>query len=387
MKQFLLALLFITGVSSVSFSQDAIYTATGNRLENAQLSDISEDRITFTVQRGDKTSTHNLLRENVLVAFSSTGNFLAIGDLSSDISVAKQQLKAFQTAAPRSDGTDYLVKAIPFSVIPAKISYSNTAVVNYLTSDGQSASIPVGELIAILHRDGRHTLFIDPVEVAPLLASIKQKIDNGLAPMHSSSPPKAATKIPQTESKTPDDPNPIDKRKETVVPQTSSSVLSEADYQYYRQKSLQKVEEFVSYLNVITDKSLSTDMRNKAIDHASSLFMPAATIEVTSKSKPGSKRYPIRQYLANLKLLPYESTSIEWTDIQYMKDLSLAADGNYYGVISGQQTFLGYGKGGSYTDITPKNIRVKLKKDTVTIDGADKNKWNLLLGSIGVAAN
>ena len=171
---------------------------------------------------------------------------------------------------------------------------------------------------------------------------------------------------------------------------TSKLVLSDADYQLYRAKALQRVDEFVSYLNVITNKSLSTVQKDEAIDQAVKLFMPAATIEVTSNSRPGSRRYPIRQYLSRLKLLPYSSAKIEWSEVQYIKEMSQAADGNYYGVITGQQTFVGYGNKGDnvlYSDVTPKRVRVKLERRQVTFNGADVVNWNLLLGNIGVAAN
>ncbi|MVM36422.1 hypothetical protein GO730_00170 [Spirosoma sp. HMF3257] len=118
--------------------------------------------------------------------------------------------------------------------------------------------------------------------------------------------------------------------------------------------------------------------------------MPAATIEVTSKSRPGARRFPVREYLTRLKLLPYSSTKIEWSEIQYIKEMSQAADGNYYGVITGQQTFVGYGGNPGdviYTDVTPKRVRVKLERYQMSYDGTDITKWNLLLGNIGVAAN
>jgi hypothetical protein len=114
--------------------------------------------------------------------------------------------------------------------------------------------------------------------------------------------------------------------------------------------------------------------------------MPGATMEVTSKSQPGSRRYPIATYLNRLKLLPYSSTKIEWTEVDFIKELTQAADGNYYGIINGEQRFTGYGTNNVlYDDIVGKTVRVKLKRMEIERDGQQQVKWNLLLGSIGVS--
>ena len=397
MKKQLLFVFFFFSLTLDLCAQDAIYTANGNRLDNAQLADLTEDRVIFTVQKADKPSTYNFQRQNVLVAFRK-GNFLIVKDLNADLGRAKQELQTFLTTTAWQD-KDYLIRAVPFAVIPAKISYESDVLINYVTNEGKSASISKGELIAVLYRDGRHNLIRDASEVAPLLAELKKPIEASLQPVLNQPVAKAPTPSArkpvetvsgtkpsqsaevQSSEKSPQ-PNEI-----ASSPQLNKLILSEADYQSYRQKALDKVDEFSSYLNVITNKSLSAYERNQAVDQAASLFMPAATIEVTSNKRPGARRYPIRTYLNNLKLLPYSSTKIEWTEVQYLKELSQAADGNYYGIITGQQTFIGYGAGNTqYSDITPKNVRVKLERYHLTRNGQDDVKWNLLLGSIGVSA-
>ena len=264
---------------------------------------------------------------------------------------------------------------------------------------GQAASIPKADLIAIFYNDGRYSLVKEPAsEAISILADLKKPLDENVVsvaaqakptvkapkepelvekPVSNSitQPPKAEEKKPKSDSTT----------VLIVEPQVNKMSLSDEQYKYYRNKAIDKVKEFSTYLNVITNKSLSTDARNQAIDQATSLFMPAATIEVTSSKRLGARRYPIRTYLNNLKLLPYSATKIEWTDINYVKELSQAADGNYYGLITGQQTFFGYGNGVSYSDVTQKNVRVKLQRYHMTKDGQDEVKWNLLLGSIGVS--
>lgn len=389
MGKTLRTLFLIFSWPSMLYAQDAIYTANGNRLENAHLTDVTEDRIMFTVQQPDKLSTYTFQRQNVLVAFRK-GNFLIVSKLSDDLTKAKQELQTFLTTTAWQD-KDYLLKAVPFQLIPAKIAYENDAIVNYLTNDGKSASISKGELIAILYSDGHHSLIRDPVEVTPLLAALTKPIGSSPATTVPQTPTKTPT--PVSQDVVPTDKSTIEQSSSTqqatttaLVPQVSKLVLTDQEYKGYRQKALDRVEEFSSYLNVITNKSLSAYDRDQAIDQAASLFMPAATIEVTSAKRPGARRYPIRTYLNNLKLLPYSSTHIEWTEIQYLKELSQAADGNYYGVITAQQTFIGSGTNTQYSDITRKNVRVKLERYNLTKNGQEDVKWNLLLGSIGVSA-
>ena len=383
MKQTLLLFFLFFGSLSTSSAQDAIYTANGNRLNNARITDLTDDRVMFTVQQNDKLSPISLQRQNVLVAFRK-GNFLIISKLSPDLTQAKGALQTFLTTTAWQD-KDYLLRAVPFGVIAAKIAYENDAIVNYTTNDGKSASISKGELIAIFYSDGRHSVIRDPSEAAPLLAELTKPIGTPIA--QTTAPQTAVPVAPEPTSVTQSSSEQPPRISQPMLsPQVSKLVLSEMDYQHYRKKALDKVDEFASYLNVITDKSLSAYARNQAIDQAASLFMPAATIEVSSTKRPGARRYPIRTYLNNLKLLPYSSTHIEWTEVQYLKELSQAADGNYYGIITAQQTFIGQGTNTQYSDITPKNVRVKLERYNLTRDGQEDVKWNLLLGSIGITA-
>ncbi|GAB3991923.1 hypothetical protein GCM10028807_23520 [Spirosoma daeguense] len=384
MKKILLLSLFLFSLKASLYAQDngdVIYTANGNRLDRAQITDLTEDRVVFKMKQENGTITRSLLRQNVLVAFR-TGNFLVIDKLSADLSQAKQQLQTFLTTAAWQ-GKDYLLKAVPFEIIPAKISYESDVIVNYINNKSQSASIPKGELIAIFRNDGGHNFLRVTNEGSSMLGEVGKPIGITQSQMVSSATetPIPSEPTPGSVSKAP----PVDTQPANT-PQGKKVTLSDADYQYYRKKALEKVDKFASYLNVITDKSQSSYVRDQAINQAASLFMPAATIEVSSTKRPGVRKFQIRTYLNNLKLLPYSSTQIEWSEIQYLKELSQAMDGNYYGIITAQQTFIGRGRDAFYSDVTPKNVRVKLEQYHLTKDGKDDVKWNLLLGSIGISA-
>ena len=412
-KCLLFALLTFSLLSRLS-AQDVIYTASGNRLPDARLISATEDKVTFTVQQ----RTLSFQRQTLLVAFSHTGNFQIISELSVDPVQAQQQIQAYLSTPIITGDYDYLVKLVPLSVIPAKISYESDVAVNYKTHTGSSASISTNELAMILYHDGKHKLLRDAADVVGLLPEVRKKIKE---PDTTQTQPAsiASPTVPRSESLTvipqpaitspaladtadpkivininnsPASPKPAPEPTTPLASADNASAkpsLNEANYQSYRAKALQKVDEFVSYLNIITDKKLSSDEKDKAVRQASKLFMPAATIEVTSKTRPGSRRYPIGEYLNRLKLLPYSSAKIEWSEVQYLKELSQAADGNYYGVITGQQTFMGYGNQGDkpiYSDVTQKRVRVKLESYEKLVDGKSNINWNVLLGNIGVAA-
>lgn len=383
MKQFLLAIFL--GLSVSALAQDAIYTKNGNVLPDARLTDVQDDRVSFTIN--GKTQTFK--RENILFAFTSNGNYLVVNELSPNTVRAQEQLKAFLAAPPRNDDRDYLIRAVPLSVIPAVIAYESDQLVNYNTPEGKSGSISKGELVAILHRDGRHNILrTDYAEVSPLLVDVHTRIKPTASPMPVQAAPVAApdpTPIAQPVSP------PVTKDPSVVIKPTEDDVaakysLSPSQQQLYRKKSLQKVDEFVSYLNVITNKSLPTTVRDEAIRNASELFMEGSTMEVTSTSQPGSRSYTINAYLNRLKLLSYSSTKIEWSEVNFIKELTQAVDGNYYGLITGSQKFTGMSNGRvKYTDYTDKNVRVKLKRGSKAVNGEEVVTWDLLLGSISIS--
>ncbi|QJD78882.1 hypothetical protein [Spirosoma rhododendri] len=380
MKHLLLSILL--GLSGSALAQDAIYTKNGHQLPDARLTDVQDDKVSFTIN--GKTQTFK--RENILFAFTSNGNYLVINELSTNTTKAQEQLKTFLAAPPRNDDRDYLIQAVPLKVIPAMIAYESDQLVNYNTLEGKSGSISKGELVAILHRDGHHTILRpDYGEVSPLLEAVHDRIRPNASPKSvqtkpeiSSGPEKASENPPRNDSSV--------VIKQTEVDIAAKYSLSPSQQQLYRKKSLQKVNEFVAYLNVITNKSLPTTVRDEAIRNACELFMEGSTMEVTSTSQPGSRKYTITEYLNRLKLISYSSTKIEWSEVNFIKELTQAVDGSYYGLISGSQKFTGSSNGRvKYIDYTDKNVRVKLKRGIKTQDGEEVVTWDLLLGSISVA--
>ncbi len=378
-------------------AQDVIYFENGDPLPNTRITFIDDTKVVLTVERDGNPKEHQFGRSRILMAFTKAGNYLLVSELSTNVDQARQQLQTFLNAPPRADGTDYLIKAVPLTVIPARISYESAEVVNYKTPEGTVASIGKGELIGIVYKDGRHLLTVTAGEAAPLLTEVRESLN---PQGNSAQPPAPAVPFSQaTEKSTPPvataEPAPAAQKPPAestpgapVQPVKTASgrviALTEDEKENYRQHSLQRVEEFVTYIGIITDKERSNDEKDKAIGLAKKLFLPDAMIEVTSINRVGSRQTPIGQYLNRLKLLPYIYTRVEWIQSRFVKDLTQEADGNYYGTIAGQQTFTGLGANGQvrYEDLTDKNVRVKLESRQTIVDGQEIDKWRVLLGDV-----
>ncbi|GAB3709465.1 hypothetical protein GCM10027592_45620 [Spirosoma flavus] len=401
----LVCLLILSLSNSHTWAQDVIYfSSDGTSVADARLVDLIGDKIVFTVGVDGDAKTHKFGRSSILMAFTKAGNYLLMSELATDLEQAKQQLRTFLEAPPRNDGKDFLIKAVPLTVIPAEITYESDDAVNYKAASGNSASINKVELMAILYRDGRHSIIAPAGDVAPILAESRPSIYGSSKPATSVPSSKTATNgqaetTPIKTSAT--EPVAVQTTSPTTEPSTAQpvtapnvtltrprKVLSEEEKEIYRQKSMSRVDEFVAYINIITDKSVSDDAKERAIAQAEKLFIKGSTIEVTSTRRPGSNKLSIKNYLNRLKLLPYKTTQIEWADTKFINDLTQETDGNYYGTIAGEQTFVGKDANGKpmYIDKVSKNVRVKLESYQKVIDGQEIDKWRVLLGNVSVEA-
>jgi|GEM_PF-1093472 len=422
LRSFIKITLLISLLPLLSLAQETVYLANGNR-SPGKLTAAEGEKLTITVNRNGKPANFSLRRENILLAFANDGRFLVVSLLDADPAKAQQEIDEFNKGNS-SSAYDVLVKIAPASVVAGSISYESDALVNYKSTTGVAASISKRELAAIIYRDGRHRLVAPPNQAVSALISTRSEVFKLLtsppplsvrkaAPVPAKPPaakpigkPNSSGKVSAVKTKTvlvaqPEPgPQPVAEKPAEVAkatPPTEPAVspavsekptLSDAQYQEYRASALQRVDEFVAYLNVITDKDLDDDKKDKAIKEAIALFMPDATIDVASNKRPGVRKYKIEAYLKNLKMLPYAQTTIEWTEMQYVSELTQAADGDYYGMITGQQTFTGYAENGKdvlYTDVTEKSVKVKLESYRKSGNDGPSLKWAVLLGNIGLA--
>ena len=382
LQLFVVCLLLITIAAQ---AQDVIYFDNGDAAADVRLKGVTADKL--IVQSNTSTKESSFSRSKILLAFRKNGNYLLISELASDLTQAKQQVNDFLSSPPRSSEYDFLIKAAPLSVIPGQITYESDEIVNYKTTGGNAASISKNELVAIIHKDGHHLLIAQPGDAAPLLAEVRPDLANGGKAVE---PPKPEPVQPKVDAAVavakPEERPPVRSTLPDTAP-SSTRTLNEEEKESYRQKSLQKVDEFTSYISIITDKDNSSSEKDLAIEQALKLFVDERQdVEVTSLKRAGSRKIPIREYLLRLKLLPYKFTKIEWVETKFIRDLTLENDGSYYGTVAGQQTFTGYDSNGKplYSDVTDKNVRVKLAPYQKIIDAKMELKWRVLLGSIRV---
>ncbi len=415
MKHLYITIIILLSNVFTTQAQETLYWSNGSSFP-FKLVEATESIVKVGEMKGERMVKRSVPRENVLVAFNARGNYLLVSDLPSDPAQASQQIMNFYNAAGPSN--DLLVQANPLKVIECSISYKSDNVVNYNTPQGTTASVNRNELALIIFKDGHHEFISPPAEAATLLESAKAQIQKAISQPAKKSVPEAqsnvvaqktaeaaAEPVPApaqkwTEPVAEKQPEPAAQRQLGPVAQKPAEPvtrvaapekgLSDEEISSYGKKGIKKVDEFVQYLNIISDKNIDPDKKDEAIDQAVKLFLADATIEVSSANLRGKRKYPVKDYLTRLKLLPYSSTNIAWNEVNYVKDLTEASDGNYYGTITGSQTFTGYGANNQdvmYSDVTQKSVKVKLQSYKKTVEGQQTTNWDILLGNVGISVN
>lgn len=396
MKRFILFWLLI--FASPLYAQFTVYFVNGNKITAQTIESYQEGKFKMQVKRGESVITNTRHRDGIALIVKGAA-YLVVSSLNnlSDAD-ATQQVNNFLNAPVIAPKADLIIKSLPTEVILANISTENDDIINYVNESKESASINKNEIVAVIRKNGSHEILKEFVEAASLLGSVKNTVDQSVnqvivptSPTPSPVPTPPPTPMPVTEPVLVPEPSPkpqpIVKPEPGIQPKPTPS-LTEGELEGYREKAKQKVDAFYGYLNVIVDKQRAKAEKDIAVETAARLFMPNSMIEVDSDKNPGQiKKYTVREYLKRLQLLPYSTAKIEWSEVQYIKDLSQEKDGNYYGIISGQQTFMGYGKENEvmYSDVRKKNVKVKLQSYEKQIDGQTAFNWDVLLGNIGLS--
>lgn len=354
-------------------AQEKFYWNNGSSFSN-RIVEADERELKYEEKKGDTPHKRTMDRENVIVAFNAYGMYLVIDKLPNDPETSRMTLKKFYntTGCP----TDVLIRATPLEVIPATIRVEGEAI-NYLTEAGKPASINKRDLVAIIYKNGSHQLLREPDEAKSFLISafdqVRRYCSSKPAPKDLVMPDNKKMPIVQAPEKAPGKP-----------------VLDQKEYQEYSKKALVVVEQFASYLEVIASRNFSMNERDAAVKNALKLFLPDSKIKVSSKNRKAITEQSIESYLKRLKMLPYGEVQIKWSNIEYVDQFKQAEDGNYYGRIIGSQSFTGFSETGEsvkYSDVTRKDVKVKLQSYEKQVDGKDQVNWSVLLGNIGVVEN
>ncbi len=162
--------------------------------------------------------------------------------------------------------------------------------------------------------------------------------------------------------------------------------LSEADYEEYAAKAMNKAEYLSHYLALLCNRDLDAYDKEQAVENALKLFVHDSTlVQVSSVTRDEVTTYRVSEYLDHLSLLDYDKVELLWRNVQYITKFRLATDGNYYGTITVEQVFQGYKEGKPiYEDITQKDIEIVLGNFLKEESGTSEYVWDVLLSDIGV---
>ncbi len=163
--------------------------------------------------------------------------------------------------------------------------------------------------------------------------------------------------------------------------------LSPEQLEAFKIAAQRKTVALNNYIKVISNKSEKEAIRSKSIALALRLFVDdKQPVQVSSALNESVKNITIRQYLNNLKVLPYRRVDIRWFDIAYVREFKKGRDGKYYAVITIFQEYKGFSAEGQllYTDITQKEIEVVLDRLTRRIGDTEVKEWDVLLRGIRV---
>ncbi len=388
MKRIYTLLVSFGLTAQLAFAQDVVYLNDQTNLTGT-VAEITAEKVSLRVAKGESTIKFSYGADKVAAVVNQRGRFLCMNQLSALPADERDRLISQFMTGTDFPAHDIIIRAIPSEVIYGKVSYAQGDAVNYTTLDGAASSLAKSDLAGIFYSNGKHELFADAsflCDKPNLLAS------EPVAGSGTTAPAPPATEQPAPAEPKPK-PEPVADNGNTpakpVTPSNGPNVLKLTDQQYddYRTQALERVQEFAVLLGLIADKTADASQKDKAITQVLKMFKPDAAIEVSSMVRGGQPNtYRIKDYLIRLKLLPYKNVSLEWSDIQYVQELTQKDDGNYYGKIKGEQRFSGLNSKGEvqYGDVTQKDVDVMLTPYKKKKEGLDEGKWAVLLGNVGV---
>jgi len=172
----------------------------------------------------------------------------------------------------------------------------------------------------------------------------------------------------------------------SVKGQDPPKTLTNQELQDFHDETLKRIKSFVDFLGVIADKNRSFEERNDAIQTVMLMFEKGATVEVSNINKGEVKTHKLRQYLENVKSLPYSRIEITNYDAARLDNWTRQSDGSYRATGTFFQEFKGWHKDQGdtrpYGDRTTKKIDADLR---VREDTFYKEKhWMVLFRNVTV---
>lgn len=141
------------------------------------------------------------------------------------------------------------------------------------------------------------------------------------------------------------------------------------DLQKEAQRKVNNLSTYISQIGT-KDPAVTRDQKLSAINQSLKLFLDEnRVIEVSNVNSKEIQPYPVRTYLERIRMLPFATVEIKWSNIYIAKDLIMVSDNPlaYEGIISVVQTFKGCYKESQacYQDVTYKNIKIRVEAESV----------------------
>ncbi|MEO6720596.1 MAG: hypothetical protein ABIN67_09515 [Ferruginibacter sp.] len=349
--------------------QDIIYSE--SEKTPGKITEIASDVIKYSNSENPAV-INTVSKEKVAFIFNSSGHYYVV-DNKNPAKPAAQFLQSNNTF-PASDMilTSYGTK------LSCEIEKEEDGRIFYARNDSVS-NIQITSVTLVIYKNGNHKIYTDDFNQLRTILRINEtkqfdgNIENSTTGLVIKSTVDSNVAKHATDNR-------------EIIKNMDSDGELDIDYDEYEKRSMQKTSDLSSYLKILCDKSTVYDRAEKAINQACMLFINEdAMVSVSSKNTKAIARYKIRSYLTKLKLIKYDKVDIEWTKIQYISKLRKGPDGNYYGVISFEQTFRGYIDNRMvYGDVTRKNIEIILIEYKKSVEGKTKSSWDVLLSDIGI---
>jgi hypothetical protein len=407
-----LCVCMVTGAAARS--QDRIYMERDTK--EGRVVNITADHIKYQNAKRNGALT-TVARDKVLVVFNQAGHFLVVPTLTDSLEQSQRMVKDFVKGTASPEPTDKLI-TLQQEVINCHIESEAKRTVQFVTTQGPK-QISKSQLAAIIYKDGHHKIMTGIKKAIDPLAAVQKRILDRYTPAQPevskedvATVPVVATDtvtVPATNASSSIRPVPVqtgpDMAQAPVTEVAASTntggvaattdkpgkqyieALGEVKFEEYERKALAKTNDLKVYIQQLCDKQLEWVDADKFIDMAVGLFTgEEARVETSSVNSSNVSRFRIREYLRRIKLIQYDKVEIEWTHVQYVSKLRKGPDGNYYGVISFEQTFKGYSGDNQlqYSDVTRKNIEVILKTYNRYVDGKSVPTWDVFLSEIKV---
>ncbi len=351
-------------------AQDVIYPSSGEPI-SCKIVSVEGNKIKYSIPKNPGPA-YIMDASDALMAFHASGNVLTFP-------IANNAEGAGFLNPPATKKQDLIVTMANEVIECQSVSLGKKDIKYKKSGEKKEEKMARNDVAVVLYRNGNYEFGVDPLQAVVPIKMAKAQIDQ-------------LTGVSATTLTTKREAEPIEK--ETAKGNTQELENEAAfpggpeEFERFRQKAVQKVDEFGRYIAMIVDPKTPSEKANSTIDLAFTLFVnEEVRVEVSNVNTGIKNKYKIRDYLKRLKLkgADYQEVEVSYADIGYASDFVKGPDGNYYGVVSFVQTFKGFVDGKvMYGDVTQRNITVILKLYEKAIEGEKKKQWDVFLADVGI---